>query len=89
MLTSNPHLHKPLNYVLTPTINNPPQLSTSPHPIFLHQHIHHTFIHKFKPQIQQLTLPDPFHQSTHYPPIINQQQLHTIHHKLQNPLKNP
>ncbi|WP_154873029.1 aldehyde dehydrogenase family protein, partial [Staphylococcus pasteuri] len=32
---------------------------------------------------------NPLHQKTHFPPIINQTQLNTIHQKLQHPLNNP
>lgn len=88
IVTSNADLDKAVNYIVTARINNAGQVCTCPERIFVHQDIHDTFIDKLKAQMEQLTVGDPFDESTDYGAIINQQQLDSIDDKVQNAVKN-
>lgn len=84
IVTPNSDLDKAVNYIVTARINNAGQVCTCPERIFVHQDVHDTFIDKLKAQMEQLTVGDPFDESTDYGAIINQQQLDSIDDKVQN-----
>ena len=84
IVTPNADLDKAVNYIVTARINNAGQVCTCPERIFVHQDVHDTFIDKLKAQMEQLTVGDPFDESTDYGAIINQQQLDSIDDKVQN-----
>ncbi|RIN51389.1 aldehyde dehydrogenase family protein, partial [Staphylococcus simulans] len=61
---------------------------TCPERIFVHEDVHKDFINKLKAKMEQLTVGDPFDETTDYGAIINQQQLDSIDEKVQNAVKN-
>lgn len=88
LVTENANLDKAVDYLVAARINNAGQVCTCPERIFVHDAVHDTFINKLKAKMEELTVGDPFSETTDYGAIINQQQLDSIDEKVQSAIQN-
>ncbi|MGO3048728.1 aldehyde dehydrogenase [Staphylococcus casei] len=88
LVTENADLDKAVDYLVAARINNAGQVCTCPERIFVHDAVHDTFINKLKAKMEELTVGDPFSETTDYGAIINQQQLDSIDEKVQSAIQN-
>lgn len=88
LVTPHANLDKAVDYIVTARINNAGQVCTCPERIFVHEDVHTDFVNKAKQRMRELQVGDPLDANTDYGAIINQTQLDSIDHKVQDAIQN-